>query len=145
MTVKQHIVLSAGISVIFYLAYRNLIAAIVCLGSGLLIDFDHIPEFLIHHGSAKLNYRNFLLACSQTSLKSGELMFKKLYLFLHSYELALILLAVHAFTGNKIIAGIGFGFLFHIIADNIYNPVKLPAYFLIWRVYKKFNTFLLLK
>ncbi len=71
---------------------------------------------------------------------------KRLYLVLHSYEfIAICWCAIYAFSLSNIWKAAAIGLTQHIIFDQLVNPVKPLAYFIIYRMINGFDKKTVLK
>lgn len=65
---------------------------------------------------------------------------KKVYLYLHSYELIIFLwLAIYIFKLPDIWTAIAIGMTQHLILDQITNPVNRMGYFISYRIKNRFE------
>jgi len=64
---------------------------------------------------------------------------EKLYLPLHSWELAFGLMAVYFLNFNPIFLVLGFSMFVHLVVDQLTNDVKAFAYFWTYRIAKGFG------
>jgi len=114
-----------------YTCFESVTCAAIAFTCGILIDLDHIFDFLVNH-SIK-NYRSFfeiMYACR----------LDKVYLFLHSYELiAALWVAVIGFEAGPLWSAAAIGFTQHLLFDQFTNPVKPWTYFLIVRIFHGFR------
>ena len=123
---------SASVSFFVYLYFKSVSCAMISFLSGILIDIDHIFDFLLNHSIKE--YRTFFKKCY-------ELDFKKLVLLLHSYELTIILwLYVALASYNKYWLCFAIGFTQHMLLDVLFNPLGLKGYSMIFRIFNKFET-----
>jgi hypothetical protein len=126
MQAKYHIVLSGVFSTIVYVVTKSPVTAVASFISGILIDLDHIPDYLLYK-KENISIRKFFAACNENKLE-------KLFLILHSYEV-LLLLALSAWvTRNAFIIGSVSGMTMHLIADIPANKLMPKAYFLMYRM-----------
>jgi len=132
MRVRAHIATSAVLAGIIYGISKSMPMAIAAFLSGILIDLDHVLEGYISFGK-KFNIL-------QTVKIAEECGFKNLYLFMHSYELLLIIaLVAFLFKPHDVLVGICFGLLLHIVLDSTFNEIKPNAMFFIQRWKKGFK------
>ena len=128
MTPTRHTVISAVTSVGFFYFTQSLIGTATCFFAGILIDLDHILDFLIEKKRFPFNYADLWSFCAYE--KAG-----KLYLILHSYEFFVVwwFLVVY-YHLNYFWLGLMVGMTVHMLADQISNPCKPWAYFLLCRI-----------
>jgi hypothetical protein len=106
--------------------------------TGIVIDADHFIDYYADRGFT-LNIRDIYDACSAVTLK-------KLYLILHSYELAILLwAAVILIPLGSFWAAAAIGLTQHLIFDTITNRVVPFAYFFTYRLRKGFKKDLLIQ
>lgn len=126
MRVRAHIATSAVLGGALYFLFRSVPVSISALLSGVLIDLDHVLEGYINFGGRFNIWHTIKIA------EACE--FKKLHLFLHSYELLLIISVLMVlFRISGIWLGICAGLLLHIILDSIFNELYPNGMFLIKR------------
>ena len=132
MVVKGHIAVSIIISSLIYFLFRSIAMAFASLLAGTLIDLDHIIDYIYTHGYKTISYRNLIEA-------SRNYTYKKLFLFLHSYELLLLILLIYLLSRKIIWLGIFIGLAQHLLLDQFFNPVRKLFYFLSFRIKEKFD------
>lgn len=143
MTVSRHIKFSLAISILLLLWWKSLFYSTISFLAGILIDLDHLLDYYVHKGLDKplnLNWiKDFYITCT-------DIKFDKLYLVLHSFELlTLFWLVIYKFSLGKFWIAIAIGFTQHMLLDKIGNPVHPLMYFLLFRIYNKFNKLALLR
>lgn len=129
-----HAIISFGTSAFIYYWFQSLMAAVICFLAGVLLDIDHIPEYLAVDSKNK-GIKDFY----HSRLADDR---PKVYLLLHSYELIFILwFIIQIFHLNLFWVAVAFSISVHLILDQLYNPIYCSyTYFLIYRVLKKFNS-----
>ena len=133
MTPAGHVVISAATGGIFLYSTHSWAGAVACFFSGIFIDLDHHLDFYLEKGKIPLRYSELLYFCEKE--KTG-----KLYLFFHSYELlALFWLLIMFLHLGYFWSGLALGLTTHLIADQIFNPLKPLGYFLIYRIRNDFD------
>jgi len=132
MRVSQHITISVIASSGAYLLTKSTGLSLSMLISGIFIDLDHIPDYFVNIGKIKFDFKDFIRKCDSYELK-------KVYLFLHSFELLIILALITYFYRNSILIGITLGLTVHILLDAIFNYGHTFTYFFIYRYMKKFE------
>jgi len=129
----NHILISGGVTLVFSLWVKSTWALGACFLSGIFIDLDHHFDYLLEKKEIPLSYKKLVDFCKYDHQS-------KLYLFLHSYELLLLLwLSITYFSLGAVWLGIAIGFTTHIICDEIVNPGRPLSYFLIYRIKHNFN------
>ena len=145
MKPSRHAIVSFSVGLILWVFTKSIYAGILCFLSGILVDFDHVIEYIVHHGVKTITIKRVYQASTQTGEGIGELRFKNLYLIFHAHEIALLFIIITIFTRNIYILAITIGYLTHLIMDCIANPVSIRAYSIIWRAVNKFDTEIMYK
>ena len=105
---------------------------ILCLLFGWLIDLDHLIDFFIINKKKDLFNLNLFLSGSYFK-KS-----KKIYIFLHSYEIT-ILFFISSIMIEQNFFYVALSHFAHLLQDQILNKVKKFSYFFIYRLSNNFN------
>jgi hypothetical protein len=127
LKVPHHIGLSLSISLGVYTLFHSAAMAIASFFSGILVDLDHIFEYLREYG-LRLDARFFFHSFHNT-------LYRKVVLFLHAWEwLAVLAVCAVLLHGNVFVIGIMIGIAQHLIADQYTNPVSRWGYFFIYRL-----------
>lgn len=145
MKPSRHIIASVCISGALVFFTKSVYAGITCFASGVLVDFDHVIEYVIHHKWNNLNFRNIYYMSEQTGKGENEEGFKKLYLVFHIGEIALFLWAAAIYTGNIYLLAVALGYSGHLVMDSMANTMRPAGYFILYRVAKGFDTERLMK
>ena len=103
-----------------------------CLLFGWLIDLDHLIDFIILNKKKDLFNLNLFLSGSYFQK------FQKIYIFLHSYEIT-VLLFFSSILIEQNIFYVALAHFFHLIQDQILNKVKYFSYFFIYRLLNNFS------
>jgi len=140
MKPSRHIIASgvAGAAVAFFT--KSVYAGMICFAFGVLVDFDHVIEYIIHHKWKNLSFKNMYYVSEQSCVKNSDEGFKKLYLLFHSGEMAILLCIAAVCTKNIYILAAATGYSLHILLDCLGNPLPNAGYFIIWRAMKGFQT-----
>ncbi len=102
--------------------------------TGILVDMDHYFDYIRENGLS-FNPGKVYKNCAY----HGH--FKKLFLFLHSYELLIVMmLALLSFNLNIIWTYVTLGLASHLLTDQITNPVLPFSYFFSFRMINGFRT-----
>ena len=104
----------------------------LCLLFGWLIDLDHLIDFLILVKKKDLFNLNLFLSGSYFQK------FQKIYIFLHSYEIT-VLLFFSSILIEQNIFYVALAHFFHLIQDQILNKVKYFSYFFMYRLLNNFS------
>jgi len=125
------VIASFGISLIFYFIFKSLPCALLCLLTGILVDIDHLFEYIKGVGW-HLNLKHFFKFCYEAK-------YERLYIFLHAYEyFFLIALIIVISDFNHLALAVGIGYIQHLIFDQVVNPVKPMTYFIFYRLKNRF-------
>ena len=138
MKVEKHIIASAAISGLAWLYFKSVGYAFISFLAGTCIDADHFIDYYSSH-SFTFDLRKIYRECYLVNLK-------RLYLVLHSYELAMLLWAATALFGlGNFWKAVSIGLTQHLIFDQLTNPLVGPGYFFLYRMSKGFERNRLLK
>ncbi len=115
MRTSAHILTSAALSAGLYVWSHSLPEAASCFVSGVLIDVDHFLDYFLFSGQ-RFSVRDFFSW-------HNEARWKKLTLFLHSYELyAVLCIAVYFLhNDNALLRGVLWGAGLHLLLDQLVN------------------------
>jgi len=139
MLPSRHVIASLSLGIVLWFFTKSIYASILCFVSGVLIDIDHFLDYIIHRGLRGITFRKVYKASKETGDQEGEDVFKKLYLILHSGEIVFILWALTLYTRNIYVLALSLGYTLHLIMDCIGNKLYPSAYFVLWRVIRKFE------
>jgi hypothetical protein len=135
MKFSHHVVSSTLLGAGVYAGTGSEIMAASTVVSGILIDLDHVFDFLVF-SKTKFSIRNLFVWCDQC-------LWDRVTLLFHSWELLLILSIAALSTQNPVLLGIMVGAGFHLASDQVVNPRKNPLhryfYFLSFRIAKGFS------
>jgi hypothetical protein len=129
-----HLTLSVIAGVLIGALTGNYWAIAWAIGSGFLIDVDHLFDYLLFKKFKNLNLKEFF---SGTFFdKSG-----KVILPLHGYEygVVLIILGLVYINFNWLYLALGVSLIFHLIYDTISNKPSWPTYFVFYRLFYRFD------
>ena len=135
MRPQRHIIASAFSGLALWVVGRNLPAGIILFLGGIMPDIDHVLEFIIHKGVRGITVKKVYDAFSP----EHDPLFEKLYLFLHSIELVILLWIVLVFANNIYLTAFTAGYTLHLIMDIRGNDLSRNFYFFTWRMYKRFD------
>ncbi|MBL7157857.1 MAG: hypothetical protein ISS92_06865 [Candidatus Omnitrophica bacterium] len=140
MKPSRHVIASFSLGLVLWFFTKSAYAALLCFFSGILVDSDHILEYIIHHGLKGITFNKIYQASVETSMREGDYVFKRLYLVLHAYEIVIFLWLVTAYTKNIYFLAVTLGFSLHLALDSMGNSELYPlSYFILWRTIKKFD------
>ncbi len=129
MRVRSHIITSAVLAGIIYFIFKSAPMAVSVFFGGILMDLDHVLECYLNFG-LKFNVFKTIDVCENCRLK-------KAHLFLHSYELLLILaLLIYWQNLGQIWLGATIGLTAHIVFDMKFNCLYSNSLFFVkrWKV-----------
>ena len=133
-----HGIISFSLGALLWYFTKSVYAGLLCFLFGYLIDFDHVIEYALQYG-----FKNFK---SKTIYQTCKLvLFDRLYLVFHAYEIMIILWVATVVTKNIYLLGISIGYSSHLIMDVITNPVLPFSYFMTRRFLKQFKIHELMK
>lgn len=129
----NHVIISGGVSAIFAVWARSWGPVCACFLSGIFIDLDHHLDYLIAKKKIPFRYKD-LIDFFHNERES------RIYLFLHSYEFLFVFwVSIFIFNLNMVWLGAAVGFTTHVFCDEIANPLKPMAYFLVYRAKNRFE------
>lgn len=132
MKARYHIAASLLVSGLLFWIFKSIPMTLISFISGIFIDIDHLLEYLISR-NVKLDINHFFKFFEEQLLK-------KSFVFLHSWELLIILFFVCWASGwNLWMAGLLIGMAQHMLLDQIFNPTAAYSYFFVWRIKNNFD------
>lgn len=136
MRPENHVKISIISAIGIYFITGSFFLSLLNAAIGVFIDMDHLLDFICSKPKSIFDIKEFL---------NVDFIFRnrKVYLILHSYELLILLIIV------SILGLLEFHFaisvfsavLFHLVADQIGNPVKPFTYFIFYRIYHNFDLY----
>jgi len=132
MRASYHVAVSVAISgALLATCHSAVLSAAVVIG-GVLIDVDHAAEYLFI-AKKPLSLRRFF-----ATFYEGRL--ERVHIFLHSWELLIVLSTVTILTGwNSFLTGLLIGMSCHLLLDQLCNRPCPLGYFLAYRALKGFS------
>jgi len=124
MRPTQHIIISTGVGVLVSLWLKSWAAGVACLIGGVLIDLDHVVDYVIAKKEITFDYKKFVDYCDNDT--TG-----RIYLILHSWE-ALIIMWLFI-PLEPIFIGALVGITVHLMCDQFSNPLAPLCYFISYR------------
>ena len=131
---SKHVIVSLFVSALVWWWLRSSAAAVACFLTGVFIDLDHIIDFFYNKRGHFRVHRFF------AAFKFG--VFENIFVFLHSWEFALIWLALLLSlpeARQPVVLGLFIGFVTHLGLDNLFNRHARWAYFLFYRLWHGFD------
>lgn len=126
MRLEHHIVISVGVSAGVYTVTRSWPMTVACLVVGILMDGDHVVDYIREFGG-RLNIRHLFEV-------SYERTFDRSWLVLHAWEwLPFVAFAVWFSGMNPWVLGAAIGWFQHLLSDQLFNTPNRWAYSIIWR------------
>ncbi len=127
-----HAVTTGAVSIAVGLYFRSAACAAAAFLAGTLIDIDHLVDYYAQHPFT-LRVRDIYGALADNKMK-------RIFILLHSYELVIILwLVIYTFSLSNIWKALAIGATQHLLFDQLTNPLNSFAYFLTFRVAKRFE------
>jgi hypothetical protein len=132
MSLQHHAAISIILSGVLYALFKSWGIAIASLLGGILIDLDHIIDYVREYG-IPIDLKKFFHTFYETK-------YRTLLLILHGWEW-LIFLAVAAYLTdwNHWILGFLIGYGHHLVLDQLNNDVHVWTYSVVWRWKNGFN------
>ena len=131
MKLKHHIAITFPIGVSIWLISNSIFYFVMALFLGILVDVDHILDYLIEERRFDLKH---------LFVKSYNHEYDRLTLCLHCYEYILVVWIICCFSGKYEFAIIfTVSYLTHMIPDQLSNNVRPFGYFFVYRAYRKFR------
>lgn len=128
----NHAVLSFTFAGILLAVFPSREMAVASLIPGILLDVDHVPDFL-WQSREKFTLRRFFDVVYRRENP-------RCYIALHGWEwLCLFGLLVWASGGNSLLLGLYLGWAQHMIADQLCNDAKWWSYFFFGRMIHRFE------
>lgn len=141
MKPTQHIIVSFSVSVAVCFLLKSLYTGLISFISALLLDIDHIIEYINNFGWRDFTFRKCYQASVETAKQGGELRFKKLHLVFHSLELACLLWLLTFYTKNIYLFAATLGYSTHLALDYLAWQTLSPYFYSItWRAMNGFQT-----
>ncbi len=140
MLPSRHIIASLPLGAAVGFFTESLFAGLLCFLTGIFVDIDHIIDYIIHYGLKAFNFKEAYRCCRNMANPEEEGGIRKLYLFFHAAEFAILLWVGFTFFRNIYLLSIALGYTGHIILDVAANRIKPSAYFITLRIKNKFST-----
>jgi hypothetical protein len=132
MRVSRHIAASAALSALVYAGTGSTGATVSSFLAGWVIDTDHLLDYAVEHGP------RFDPAFFFATFREDR--YRKARVVLHGWEWPLVLALVSwAFGTEMVTAGLAFGWLQHLVFDQITNGARPLGYSLLWRAAHGFD------
>jgi len=131
---EKHALASAGSGLLFYAITGSSTFALLTVASGILLDIDHLPEYLIKNGLRK--------TVSSFLTDEMHLTDNRTVLLFHGFDLVLVVTLILVKMGYALGAlAFGLGAFVHLLLDQAGNPIRTKwAFFLAYRMAKGFKT-----
>jgi len=137
MRPSWHILSSFILGIIVFYFSKSLVSGLLVLLSGVFIDLDHLIDFWASAPKNPFSIRQFYHMDKYLESKGDYYTF----IFLHSWELMIVLTILAIVYNNVYIIAVTLGILLHFVLDT-FNLEKTDhpfTYFLIYRAFKKFK------
>ncbi len=133
MKPAQHVMISAGVAAGLWVWSRSIPAVAGCMIGGVLVDIDHHLDYWVVKKKFPFSYKD--LSNYFFNLRSG-----KVYLIFHSWELLFICWGIFSLFQLDIFwYGVLVGVSFHLLCDEVFNPLKPLGYFMFYRIKHGFD------
>lgn len=139
MNPQGHIVVSLGLSILFYYIFKSSVAAFGCFAAGVFIDIDHLLEYSIKEEE---DFRLIDLFNLRLILKhwNDPYNLDRFFLLFHAYEFSVLLGLISIYLlGPYVGIAIFIGHLAHLVIDNSTNYVHPLTYFFFYRINHNFD------
>ena len=140
MLPSRHIIVSLSLGGGVAVFTQSLFAGLLCLFSGVLIDADHIVDYLINWGLKDFNFRNIYRTFIEIFNQGEKGRIKKVYLIFHMAEIAILLWISVMFTKNIYLLSIALGYTVHLVMDSMTRWLRPQAYFISFRMKNGFES-----
>ena len=115
MLPSRHIIASLSLGAVVGSLTDSFLAGVLCFLAGVLIDIDHLFEYVIHFGLRGFNIREFYWTCRRLARPKQDGGVKKMYLIFHAGEIAILLWLAALVSKNIYILSIALGYTLHLI------------------------------
>ena len=132
MKPTAHVIVSFTLGAALWFFTKNLYAGVLCFASGVLVDFDHFIEYIVHFGWKKITFKKIYYACDRR-------VFKRLYIIFHSIEIVILVWIAAICIKNIYLLAVALGYSSHLVMDSLGNPVRASFYFIFWRGVNNFD------
>lgn len=139
MLPSRHIVVSLSLGAVVWAFTESLLAGVLCFLSGVLVDVDHLIEYVFHCGWKGFNLKEIYRTCKGMAEREGKGGFEKIYLLFHAVEIAVLLWIAFAFIKNIYLFSFALGYTVHLSMDAAVNTLKPRAYFVSFRIKNGFK------
>lgn len=132
MKASRHAALSVPVSAAVFALSRSIPAAIAVMVGGVLIDLDHVFDYVREYGF-RIDIAHFFETFYHTR-------YRRIVLLFHAWELMIALGLIASATGwNPWLWGLTIGASTHLALDQTFNYTRPGSYFLLWRLAKGFQ------
>lgn len=128
LDLAAHFSVAVICSAALFFKFHSLAYAAVFAAGSIFIDLDHFIDYFLYRNKFSLSH-----FVNSAYLKSG-----KSYIFLHSWELVIILALIAGLTGSALLTVFSLSLVIHLCIDNVQRRRPL-FYFLIYRMINKFD------
>ena len=134
MLPSRHFIVSFSLGAIIYYFTKSIAAGVICLFAGVLVDLDHIIDYVINVGLKEFNFKEMYWDCIKLPHQKESSKIKHVFLFFHSWEMVVLLWLVYIFTRNIYMLAFSVGYTGHIFLDSAARALNPLAYSLIYRI-----------
>jgi len=137
MLPSRHVALTVPLSVGVWFFTRSPLAGFLCFASGVLIDIDHLFDYIVNFGSTNLSPKAIYRGCKKLANVNES---KRLHLFFHAIEMGIILWLATIVTKNIYLFALALGYSGHLLLDVPNARIKPSSYFMTIRIINGFKT-----
>lgn len=123
-----HFLVCVGLSLAFAPQLGVLNSFLVIFAFGFFLDLDHLFDYGFYLSRRKKKFKISEFLSGQHFAESH-----KMFVFLHSWELVILLWIPYLYFGQIAFWAASLALLSHLIVDQFTNQVAPPAYFLFYR------------
>ena len=129
---QYHFLASIVLAAIVFHFTKSPEASFFCFASGFILDADHVIDFWLYRKKITIDREIF---------QHFHGRFGRIYLFLHSFELAALTVILGLLNPQNMIlfAALALGLISHLVMDFISYDLHSLSYFLTYRILKRFD------
>jgi hypothetical protein len=139
MLPSRHLIASLSLGALLWVFTHSILAGFLCLVSGVLVDVDHLIDYLINVGLRRFSLKDFYWTCVKLKHERQESRIQKTYLIFHSWELVILFGVGYLLFRNIYLLAIALGYTGHLILDATARALHPLSYFISYRLKKGFK------
>ncbi len=139
MLPSRHVIISFSLGAMIYYLTRSIGAGLACLFSGVLVDVDHIIDFIINSGPKGFSFKEMYWTCIKLPHQKESSKIKKVYLVFHAWEIVFLLWLCYVFSHNIYVLSLAIGYTSHLLLDTGARAFHPLAYSLVYRLKRDFK------